>query len=471
MKLFGYHITRTPQSGDAVEQKLNEISNDLAVLQGNNTADTRGKIFSKLYASVTGGYDFGDTLHNVWVEFGYPATLTFFNFWQMYRRSGIAKAVVELVPDTCWLTNPEVKSKDAAFTRDFETLVDNRKLWQRMKAGDTRNRVGRYSALFMRVRDGLNLAEPMADSLPGVNALVEIVPLYESQLIPATTDQDPQSERFGMPLTYYFNSNAEGNRNPQVAAAATVHWTRVIILAEGADNGGIYGISELEAPWNSLMDLRKISGAGAEGFYKNAAQNIIFELADPKTTKVDKSAIEGFSDNYNEKVRASFLKSIVAPYMKANNLQSTLVNPKDFYFNSLYDVAAAVKIGVTILIGQLTGRLASDEDNNAFRTMCQSRRTNFLTESIDTVIQWCQRYGVLVQADYDIEWDDLLSANQTDKLLDAKQMTEINKNSFMSGGGIIFSDEEIREAAGYENDEFNSDSVTDEGGEGDNVAG
>jgi len=42
---------------------------------------------SNIFASVeSGGYDFGDALHNVYCDFGYPAKVNFFNQWNMFRR-------------------------------------------------------------------------------------------------------------------------------------------------------------------------------------------------------------------------------------------------------------------------------------------------------------------------------------------------------------------------------------------------
>ncbi|MCK5666845.1 MAG: hypothetical protein KAI17_25325, partial [Thiotrichaceae bacterium] len=60
-------------------------------------------------------------------------------------------------------------------------IIDNLNLWQRMKGADTRQRVGRYAGIFMRVRDGLSPELPLESKLPGVGALVQMIPLYESQ--------------------------------------------------------------------------------------------------------------------------------------------------------------------------------------------------------------------------------------------------------------------------------------------------
>lgn len=81
---------------------------------------------------ASGGYDFSDQLHNIYSDFGYPASLTFPNFWNMYRRLGIAKGVVQIPPDQCWLTPPEVKANDA-FKKSLDEITTRLNLWVRLK--------------------------------------------------------------------------------------------------------------------------------------------------------------------------------------------------------------------------------------------------------------------------------------------------------------------------------------------------
>ncbi len=427
-----------------------------------NAAQAEG-LRKRLTAAVSGTYDNADTLHNVYLDYGYPLELEFANYWNMYRRLGIAKNVVELPVDTCWLSTPEIDGGDA-FNSEFEQLVEKVKFWQRMKGLDNRQRVGRYAGMFMRVKDGQRPDQPIEGKLSGLASLVEIMPLYESQLKVLTTDTDPSSESFGMPTMYQFQGSAEGNRNEHESASFSIHPSRLVIASEGADDGGIYGISSLEAPFNSLMDLRKIMGAGGEGFYKNAAKDIIFSSDPQNSHNLSPEIIENFNESYDGWQINRMRKSFMALGLEANTLDSNLADPKEFFFNCLYDVSAAVKIPATIIIGQQTGRLASDQDSSQYLVMQQSRRKNFLTDLLENMFEWFITFGILPSAKVEIEWDDLLASSDDQKLENADKMASINEKQFKSGQGAVFTPETILEAAGFEGEvmpEF-TESLTDD---------
>lgn len=412
----------------------------------NQLTDTR----SRIAQAISGGYDFSDTLHNIFLDFGYNQNLDFYNYWNMYRRFGIAKAVCELPVDITWMRVPEIESSNAQFMREFERLADLVSFWIRLYAIDKRQRVGRYAGMFMRIRDGKSPEMPIENRLNGIGAVMQMIPLYEGQLRVLETDNDPRSENYGMPKMYQFNSGDAGNRNEMIASSFSIHPDRIVICSEDADNGGIYGVSALEACYNSLMDLRKIIGGGAEGFYKNAAQNIVFSLQDGASAKANEALLTRFNEQYDEFAHNRMRRAMWTPGMDAKTLDSTLIQPKDFFFNSLYDVSASCKIPATILIGQQTGRLASSEDSRSFLSMINSRRENFGTESINAMIDWFIKWGVLPAAEYEVEWDDLLQLSKTEQLDAANKMADINDKQFKSGGSIAFDGAEIREMAGFD---------------------
>lgn len=408
------------------------------------------QVRSRIASAISGGYDFADTMHNVYLDFGYPATLSFFHFWNMYRRFGIARNVVDLVVNITWMEQPKIEASEV-FLKEFKDLEKRIKFWQRVKGLDKRQRVGRYAGMFMRVRDNKDPKEPIDGKLNGSNALVQMQPLYEGQLKVLTTQDDPRSDDYGLPTMYQYTSGGAGNRNEKVANAFEIHPSRIIIAAEGADDGGIYGISALESPYNSLMDLRKIIGAGGEGFYKNAAQSVVFNLKDPeKATSATTSMLDKFNDNYDEFARNRMRRALWTPGMEAKAIDSVLTNPKEFFTNALNDVAASVPCPTTILIGQQTGRLASSEDGRMFLSSMNSRRKDVGDEQVENILNWCINYGILPSSDFELEWSDLLALSDSEKMDNAVKMADVNAKQFTSGGEVPFTGKEIREAGGFE---------------------
>lgn len=408
---------------------------------------------SRMARLLSGSNDFADTLHNIYLDFGYPLQLEFKHFWNMYRRFGIAKNGVELPVDTGWMSPPTVEANEA-FLKEFEKLNDRINVWVRLKGLDTRQRVGRYAGMFMRVRDNKTPDQPIEGMLSGESALMDMVPLYESQLEVIESDDDPTSETFGQPVLLQYRQSVEGDRNEETNNTISIHASRIVFAAEGADDGWIYGIPALESVFNSLMDLRKIIGGGGEGFYKNAAQNIVFDLKDGASAMQFKDKLDDFNDQYDEFSRNRFRRAMWTPGMEAKTLDSTMVQPKEFFNNALNDTAAGLQIPATILIGQQTGRLASSEDSRQFLSVIQSRRLNFQTEMTRDVIDWLILFGIVPSAEYVIEWDDLLARSDMEKLESGKSMATINKEQFASGGSVPFTGEEIREASGFEPEEL-----------------
>lgn len=409
--------------------------------------NTREDIRQAIASALSGGYDYGDTLHNVYLDFGYPQTLTFDNYWNMYRRFGVARNVIELPVDVAWMSLPTIDAP-GNFLRELDEMAKRLKLWKRLKGLDTRQRVGRYAGLFVRVRDGKTPDKPMTP-MSSSQSIVEFIPLYEGQLSVMSTDTNPQSDTFDKPTMYQYKVGV-GNRNENSAASFQIHPSRLIMAAEGADDGSIYGIPSLEAPYNSLMDMRKIIGAGGEGFYRNASQSVVFNLKDTASANVNTDLLEAFNEKFDEFTQDRMRKGLWTPGLEAKVLEAILPDPENFFQNALQDVAASTKIPSTILIGQQTGRLASNEDSRGFLSNMNSRRDNFMDEMLSSVFDWCIEYGALPSADYTIIWDDLLALSDQEKLANARELSNINREAYQAGTTVPFTGEEIRTAAGYD---------------------
>lgn len=399
----------------------------------------------------------GDAKHTkAWYDYGYPEQITFDQLYFMQERFGLAKAGVRKPVVECWRTAPQIIEGDGKdvdnrdpteFERDFEQFAKQVKLWDVSRTADMRQRVGRYGGVIAQVRGNAKetaWGEPLGTIRKA--QIVRFIPFYEEQLKPATWDVNPTSYRYGLPITYNFNENFIGNSGEQKQRSMVIHHSRVIIFAEGAEDGTIYGDPCNLAGFNSLITLEKIIGAGGEGMWKNAAQKMVFtdksedgfEPTDEDQLKIDE-AIKAFAENLE--------KQLILGGMEAKTLDSSLIDPAPFFEIALNDYAASVDIPSKILIGAQTGRLAADEDGNAYLRSMMSRRENVCGKFVADVIEWLFEHGVFPKTDYTIWWDDLLAPAEADKLALANKMADVNHK--MTLHGIVFTPDEIRQVSGY----------------------
>ena len=75
-----------------------------------------------------------------------------------------------------------------------------------------------------------------------------------------------------------------------------------------------------------------------------------------------------------------------------------------------------------------------------------------MTTMTRDVIDWAIRFGILPTAVYEVEWDDLLARSDEERLDNSNKMAATNRENFLAGQGEVFTEQEIREAAGFEPD-------------------
>lgn len=413
-----------------------------------------------------------------WADYGYPRHIEFGDYWSMYRRNGIAKAMVERKVDRCWQSYPMVLEREephdpTPWEKEVKQLFDRINYWKMLKGTDKRNRVGKYSGLIYIFADGKRPDEPV-DRVPGgIRGLVKVIPCYESQLEVSAWDSNPQSPTYGEPSMYQFNETEIGDhsgRNP--GRVMTVHPSRVQIWAEGADDGTIYGVPCLEGGFNALLTAEKIVGAGGEGFWKTARA--------PMTLKIDKEAqltelaqmlgttIDGIADKLDE-ILADFNsgldKGLSLQGIDAQNLTISLPDPKEFFNITLQEAAASENYPLPILLGNQTGERASTEDAKEFDSVIMGRRETFVKPLINDSIRYLMDVGVIKpRNDWYLDWDDLTEQTVAEKLDNAKKMSETNRNMVGTGEPVPFTSEQIAKTGGFE---FDGGEIPNDQGEGD----
>lgn len=397
-----------------------------------------------------------------WDQFGYPETLTPEQLLKAYLRGGPAYRAVHHVLDRCWQEWPRVKLKASDAETPWETrlqgILEKVNAWPKLQDWDRRNMVGRFAGLILRVADGKQLREP----LQRASRLVDLVPVYEHQLKPVSWDSDPNSDTFGQPSMWQYRMRNSDRQDTQGKPEqwVDVHPSRVVILAEGSVGDDFFdGIPLLQPGYNALVDLEKVSGGAAEGFLKNSSRVLKFTFdkdSDPqKLTQAADGSASGktLGQAIEEKARVlntNVDASVAVQGGDVGTLQTTMHDPRGAWEIAANTFAAAVGIPYTILFGQQTGRLASDEDKAADNARCKSRQRNLLTQAVTAVIRRLQGCGIVEASDFEVEWAPLDAMGDADKAELGGKMAAINKDMVAAGQRAPFSENEIRKVLDYE---------------------
>ena len=413
-------------------------------------------------AAMFPGYFGASAKHDHYADFGYPQDVDFLKAYRAYTRNGIANAAVEKTVGKTWEDNPflqefqrdgtvkgsvEETQLEAKIRQRFEDL----RLWQRLAETDRRSLVGSYSGAILRLADDKRFEESV-DTVPGgLEGLVEIIPAWEGQLEVAEYETDEAHPNYGQPSMFQFNEAAvDGGKQPR---SFRVHPDRVIVWSR---DGTVNGRSLLEPGYNDLVTLEKISGAGGEGFWKNAKSAPVLEVdkeADPKRM-ADAMGIEpeDMADAMDDQVTAwqkGFDSLLMLQGIQAKTLSVSLPSPEHFFAVALQGFAASVLMPVKILVGSQTGERASTEDAAEWSKTAMSRRRSQTMPNIMELVNRLERFRILPEKDWFLSWSDLTEASMIEKIERADKMADVNKK--MEGGGeLVFLPEEIRAAIDLE---------------------
>lgn len=395
-----------------------------------------------------------------WMQYGWPETVGFEQMYRAYERSGAGFGAVHRLVDGCWQKTPRIKSpwqdKETPWERKVSQVIKSIRGWAKLKELDRRNMVGRYAGMIYRVADNKPLNQP----LDRATKLVDIVPVWEGQLKVTKWHSDPaDAEQYGKPAMFQYRrrdlSATDNQGKPD--EWADVHPSRVQILAEGSVGDMFEGVPLLRAGFNQLVDLEKISGGSGESFLKNSARTIVFEY-DPTAsvqaiTQADGStkSVREVHEDQTRSLNRNQDSSIVLQGGKASTLQTQTSDPKPSFEVAANLFAASVRLPFTILFGQQTGRLASNEDKEDAIARYKGRQENELTPMIEEFVRRMQACGVIEDGEFEVEWPDIAAPSDEKKLDNLNKMAEAMQKAFSAGlGQPLFDINELRKAAGYE---------------------
>lgn len=349
---------------------------------------------------TSGAFSFGvspDGTRDYNALFGYGADLSYSDYYGMYARHGLARAIITKLPKACWRDIPLIQigkpDNPETILEDEMEVLRNQGLFKALERADILNRIGNFAVLFTGVPDGEDPRESVGTG-GALTALYWNAYSYDGIEI-AEFDKDVMSERFGKPEKYQLQTAPQGfTRKDSSLRHVQSDWSRIIHMAEGALDSTVEGSATLQPGWNILIDLLKYRGSGAESFYRGSRQRT--ELRADKDTQIDKSTA-GIAA-FEEEVAAwhsGYKDFFRTENMEMHGVDVTLESPKDGFDICVEELAGTYSMPVRVLTGKGGGQFLGAEDRASWNTLVADRQLQECTPWLLRALEILKTAGML----------------------------------------------------------------------------
>lgn len=389
---------------------------------------------------------------NINYECQYPDTITTENYHDMYDREAVAKRVVHLFPDKCWSEFPMIveneKPEDTAFEKDWKALVKTKRVFHYLKRIDILSGIGEFGVLLLGISDGKDLSEPVE----GINEvtgelsgspnyeLLYLKPFNQRVVEIKTKERNSASPRYGMPKLYDIKFEEMESNQVETSQTKTVHWTRIIHVADNREVSDTLGVPRMKSVYNRLIDIRKISSGSAEMFWKGGFPGMAFETYPDMETELDTDAIEEQMEDYMNGLQ----RYLALENVQTKMLSPAIADPKGHMEMQIALIAIDLGVPKRMLMGSEEAKLASEQDTQNFNTTISGRRENYLDPLvIRPLVDRLMMLGIIPMVEeYLVVWNDLDAPSEEDKANVAKIKTEAISKYVMGGVADFIAPEE-----------------------------
>jgi hypothetical protein len=381
------------------------------------------------------GEQFGGD-RSVYDTLGYDKDISVEQYWARYLRQDIARTIVDAPATTTWSERPQISDDDDTETETaFEQAV--RSLWEdvgllgHLRTADRLEGIGHFGVLILGLSDGASLDEPVdTATLSGEPAadIAYVTPLAEDSVDRIETVQDPDSDRFGRPVTYEVDFTSRETAGsvvtqlPERNRHVTVHHTRVVHLAENTLDSRIIGRPRLEPVYNRLTDLQKTVGSAAEMAWRGADYGLALSTDPEAVAQMSPQQREAMEDSVEQEAQAWYHG--LQPYMRLSGMDVEALggeqhDPSGTTSEILKLISGETRIPVRILTGSERGELASTQDRATWLSHISQRQQNYAEpEILRPLLDLLVQHGVLPApegARYDCEWPSLFELSEVEQ--------------------------------------------------------
>jgi hypothetical protein len=358
---------------------------------------------------------------DVYDVLGYKDEIEAGDYRAKYRRQDVAKQIVELPAKDTWREPPEVSDSDSEseFESAVERLFTELNGWSVMSRADITAGIGEYGVVFLGFADNQPLDEPV--NTDAVDGLEFVTPYAQDHVMSwelgRDQDLDPSDPRYNKPVEYELSfADVDADQKDRREDLQTVHWSRVIHVAEGKVESELKGTPRLEPVYNRLDDLEKVVGASAEAFWTGAAPKYQFNV-DTDGQNVDPNALEDLDDEVQKLVHD------MQNYVKTFNtdmevISGEQVDPSGVANEIMKTISGTTGIPRRLLTGSERGELSSTQDRKNWFDRITSRQQRFgEPELLRPFINRLIEYEILPEpngGEYEVIWPSLFELTQSE---------------------------------------------------------
>jgi hypothetical protein len=388
-----------------------------------------GTMLSRIESFSRLGYQYGGD-RDIYEALGYKTELDSSDYYAQYSRQDIAKAIINKPVSATWrgdLTITESSDdNDTPLEIAWKEMEKNLSIKSKFSRLDKLVALGHYGVLLLGFDDVQSESDFFRAVIPG-RELLYVKPLTETSAQVQHWEDDPTSERYGLPNQYQLSIILPGGQNSKLIS---VHHSRIIHVAgEDLLENEIEGAPRLEVVFNRLKDLEKIVGGSGEMFWRGARPGYQGKV-DPEYNMTE-DTIDGLKEQISE-YEHNLRRILVNQGVDLEALAAQVSDPSAHVEVQLQMISAVTGIPKRILVGSERGELASSQDRDNWFDMIQSRREEFAEPRIvRPFIDRCIEYGALPPATeegYGVEWQSLYEQSDKDKAEVGKIRSETLKN-------------------------------------------
>lgn len=419
------------------------------------------------FSRLTGyGFDAFDGLRDYFTALGFKQTLTINDYRRRYERGGIAKVLIDRLPEEMWDDGVFILEEDTDPDNPTEYEIQSAQLWERlsiesrlMKA-DKLAGLSTYSVLLIGVKEEGNsdLSTPLP-RLKGPDDIIYLLQFAEDNAKVLSLVSDLQNPRFGKPEYYELKTVSNPGNGPilptQTATTPVrVHWTRIIHVAHGLLESDWIGTPDLQASWNDLESLYKVAWGGPEAAWRRMDMGMQWDL-DPQ---YDYESPEGkkrleLMDAHIEEMRHNLRRDIKTSGVEAKPITAPVDKYGSNIESSVKLIAGAHCLPYTLLLGEELGLRAGEQNRETLNIVIQGRRKQFGTPLVRQLQDRLIEYGGLPEpkskdGKYQIIWGVEEELNESEKATLAQTYATANRFQSLSGGGLLYTTDEIRDKVG-----------------------